>query len=737
MRGFILSVFTIAAATALATGCGSETSTVPVVGSIDLSVTPAGATIQQGGSTQVTGTIVRSNFTGDVAISVAGAPSGVTGTVTLAPVGGGNTAQVTLAASSGTAVGTYPLTVTASGSGVASDSATFALTITAATPASFTMTLGSPTLSLAQGGTAPSTLTFARTAFTGNIALTAENLPTGVTAVFGTNPVGGVTSSVTFNATAAAPPGTFNTVLIRGTSSGLTDVTAAVALTVSITGSYSIAPGNGTLNVVQGNNITTSVNATRAGGFAGTIVYAVTGPASAALPAGLTAAVAPTGTADQNTLTVTTAASLAPATYPIVVHATSFGLEQTASINVIVAFAGATVRLDYSQCAASGKPLWLAYQDGAGAFARVVGVGDLYTFNVTSSKGAYAAVTGSAGGYSTNVQYFSQAEAGALVPGCTAASAVKTVNGTVASMTASDYANVSMGGSGVTIFPPLAPFQLVGVAAGAQDLVAYRRNSATAGGVNDRLIIRRGLDVANGGSLAVIDFANPLELLLPTTATFTVTNAAAGKVQIQDQRYLTGNACTSHDMYSKSGVGATLFVYGVPVGSQAASDFYRFTVTEEVAPAVTRSLATSFHTLAARSVTLPAMIGANATVATSALNTYRLMQSIVVVPADYQSVMFTYSETTTTLRGAAMNGIIANGNAYTITHSAGYLNGAGTTTMTATDFGGITGFQAIWGPSKFSAINYVTTGTGVTGGSACTEGSTTKSSSIGGNVSTG
>ena len=52
-------------------------------------------------------------------------------------------------------------------------------------------------------------------------------LAAGVTAAFGTNPVPGSSSNVTFTASPTAQPGTFNTILIRGTAAGLTDVTAA------------------------------------------------------------------------------------------------------------------------------------------------------------------------------------------------------------------------------------------------------------------------------------------------------------------------------------------------------------------------------------------------------------------------------------------------------------------------------------------------------------------------------
>ncbi len=711
----------------LAAGCGSSTTTTPVIGSIRLSVTPTAATIQQGGSTQVSGTIGRTNFTGDVAISVNGAPAGVTGSVTLAPVSGGNSAQVTLSAAASTVVGTYPLTVVAKGSGIDSAAATFTLTIAAATPASYTMTLGTSTQLLAQGGTAPSTITIARTAFTGNVALTAENLPAGVTATFGTNPITGTTSSVTFAATTTTTPGTFNNILIRGTSAGLSDVTAGVTLTVTVTGSFTIAAGSASLSVVQGNNITTAINATRAGGFAGTIVYTVTGPANAALPSGLTAAVTPTATADQNTLTVAATAGLAVATYPLVVHATSFGTEQTTNVSATVTPAGSIVQLDYSLCTASSRPIWTAYQDGTGAFTRVTPVSNVFTFTIFGTKAAAATVVQNGTTFSTTVQYFSQGEATSLTSGCATLSG-KTITSTVAGLSTGLVANVSMGGAATSFSAPTTSGPLFPVASGAQDLLAYFRSSATAGAANDRLIVRRGLNVPDGGAVTpVLDYTNAAEYLLPTTFTVNVAGATSGNIVSQNQMYYTGAACTPHLLYDKSGTTNSLFVYGMPVANQLASDFYRLTVTEQLAAAVTRSTATSFHTLAARTVTVPTVLSPTVTTVAAAAPNYRLLQSTFPFPADYQSATFSYNESIATLRSTGQ--FAGQATTYTITQSAGYIGGAGTVTMTATDFGNVSGFVPAWGP-KTSAITYNTGATGNSGGSICTEGSTTRSMSV-------
>lgn len=290
-----ISVCALLAAVALLPACGSggSTTTTPS-GSIALSLSPGAATIQQGGSTQVTGTVIRTNFTADIAISVSGAPTGVSGTVTLAPINGGNTAQVTLAASSATPVGTYTLTVVASGTGVSAAQATFTLTIAAATPASFTVALGSPALSIVQGASGSSTIQLARTNFTGSIAFAADNLPAGATAAFSPPSTTDVTGSVLLTIPTSVAAGTYN-LLIRGTASGLTDATAALALTVTPEPrTLAVATGNGQsaeAGVALANPIVARVTRVSDGtGVSGvTVSFAVTaGGGSLSVPSGVT-----------------------------------------------------------------------------------------------------------------------------------------------------------------------------------------------------------------------------------------------------------------------------------------------------------------------------------------------------------------------------------------------------------------------------------------------------------------
>ena len=104
-------------------------STVPAFA---LSVTPALDSVPQGGSGKVSVNITRANgFAGAVNLAVSGAPTGLTVTPNPASITG-DSATLAIAAALSTAAGNYPLTVTATGNGVAQHTATFNVQVTPA-----------------------------------------------------------------------------------------------------------------------------------------------------------------------------------------------------------------------------------------------------------------------------------------------------------------------------------------------------------------------------------------------------------------------------------------------------------------------------------------------------------------------------------------------------------------------------------------------------------------------------
>ncbi|HMN07483.1 MAG TPA: hypothetical protein PKC83_01760 [Gemmatimonadaceae bacterium] len=86
------------------------------------------ATVNQGASTQFTVNITRTNFAGNVTIQLAGLPAGVTPTITTSPTAG-NAVTVQLAVGAATVPGSYGITVTGSGTGIANATTQFTLNV--------------------------------------------------------------------------------------------------------------------------------------------------------------------------------------------------------------------------------------------------------------------------------------------------------------------------------------------------------------------------------------------------------------------------------------------------------------------------------------------------------------------------------------------------------------------------------------------------------------------------------
>lgn len=605
-----------AAVLALATAtfvqaCGSSNDTTTATGSIALALSASSASVAQGGSTTVTGTITRTDFTGSVAVTVEGAPTGVTGTA----VPSGDAATVTITVASTTAAGVYPLTVRAHGAGLTTDATqTFTLTVTAATSSTFTL-LGTPTsLSVAQGAT----------------------------------------------------------------------------------------------------NATGGVKATRTGGFAGTITYSISGA-----PTGVTATFTPTATTDSTQVAVSATGAVATGTYAVLIHGVSGALDVTTPLNVVVTAGtggNGSVRLDFSACAALSKPVWIAFQDGSGAWTHVTGAGDVYTFNIASAKGAVAVVTPSGANFSTVVTYGSQAELMGNTGGCGTSATTKVVNGSVAGLNAGDIAEMSLGGS-LAIVTTNTTFMLPTVLNGTFDLVGYRRNVLTPG-VGDRGLLRRDQNIAAAGTLAVADFGGT-EAFDAATANVTATGAGAGDQILQQMNYLTGSACTQSPLYTVTGSTATTFaIFGIPAAQQRATDFHSLTLSDVSGLIASRTVTVNFHTMANQTVAFGAPLNPTVTDVTGSL-AFKRLQAALTLPTDYGIGTFSYSD--------------ASGNFVSVIQTAGYLGGNTAVTLAFPDLSAASGLTTTWFPPAAGAVTYSVAGLAVPA-NACAEGATSRFTSTTGSM---
>ena len=390
----------------------------------------------------------------------------------------------------------------------------------------------------------------------------------------------GNSATLTLSVGAGVTPGEY-ALTITGTATGLEPQTTGLATTVTeaVPESFTLALNPSSLSIQQGAGANSTVTITRGGGFAGAVAFSITG-----LPAGMTATADPASTAgNSSTVSVTVGAGVAPGAYPLVVTGSATGLpDQTTNLSVTVtASGGGGQEVSFTFCDETGLPLWVAYQDGNGAWTQVVGVANTYTFNLTQAKGGIAFVMDQGGGETTTQVFFAAAQELANIGAnyCeNPAGTSKTVNGSVAGLGLTDQSTISMGGATAAVFGAgPGTFMLQTVSDGPRDLIATRATFTGGGGgfqtVLNKMIIRRGLNPVNGATLPVLDFGSG-EAFDPETRNLTINNLG-GDQPVVTTSYYTDNGTVAVLLTDITNSGT---YPGVGAARQVAGDLHSITI---------------------------------------------------------------------------------------------------------------------------------------------------------------
>ena len=279
-------------------------------------------TINVGTGTSANGSVYvydEYGFNGNVTLSVAGLPSGVTAVWSPNPTTGSS--SLSLTASSSAKTGQYPLTVT----GVSgSQTATTTFTLGVYTP---TFTLETYNVTMGQGTTASSQVYVEpEYGFTGSVNLAVSGLPSGVTATFTPNPTTGY-SALSLQASSNATLGQY-TVTVTGTS-GTRTVTNTFTLGV-YTPTFTLY-GNNSVSLGQGSSTTSYMDISPQYGFNGSVNLSIGG-----LPSGVTASFSPNPTTGYSTLTLQATSAAALGQYTLTVTGTSGGQTATTTVTLTV-----------------------------------------------------------------------------------------------------------------------------------------------------------------------------------------------------------------------------------------------------------------------------------------------------------------------------------------------------------------------------------------------------------------
>jgi len=180
-------------------------------------------------------------------------------------------------------------------------------------------------VSIPQGGSNTITVTLIRGGgFSGPVDLTAEGMPSGMTATVTPSQLTGTTTNatVTVNVASTVAAGAY-TVTLRGSASGIgqTTVNYTVTVTAAAAIDYQLSAAPAALTIAPGANQQTTVNIARTN-FTGAVTLSLEAP-----PAGITATfnpAAPTG--NSSVVTISVAASVAAGNYNVQIKGAATGV---------------------------------------------------------------------------------------------------------------------------------------------------------------------------------------------------------------------------------------------------------------------------------------------------------------------------------------------------------------------------------------------------------------------------
>ncbi len=679
--------------TASGTGVTAQTATVALTVTASsapdfaLTASPASLSIVNGQTGTSTLTVARTGgFAGNVTLALEGAPAGVTGVFAPNPATAGNS-TLTITTTTTAVAGTYNLVVRGTATGQTDRTTAIALTV--APVPSITLAVGSPTLSAAVGTTATSTVTIVRVgSFTGDIALTAENLPTGVTASFApaTLTAGVTTSTLTLTVGSTAVAAATN-ITVRATGTGVTAQTGTIAFTVTAAQGITVAAN--AVSIQQGATGASTVTITRLGGFAGAVNLAVTG-----LPSGVTATFTPaavTGTTSSLSFVVSATATIGSFNPTITATATG-ATTVTATVPLtitVVATGGAAVA--YRFCAADGIPAFFAFRNGStGSWTPVtIGANSTFNFSIAGTTGQVAYAVASAGnGVQVTVLLYAASEfPGVAQQQCVSNPLTKSVTGTVAGLAAGQSATVTLG-AGTASVSTNGAFTITGATDGSTDLIATRTaiNFTTGTIGQDKVIVRRNLNPAAGGSIgAVLDFG-AAEAVAPASAAYTVANAN-GEALTSLSLFQTANGASGSFINFTQNATSPITLIGVPSSLTQAGDLHAATViaSTTVGTLTTQRAVFQYNKdIAARTVTL----GAAATAPT--------LTSLASAPYARPRVQGSWQSDYGDVVSASFTQ--TNVRTWVITGSRAYFGtGSATFDFDLPDLSGVAGFNNTWG----------------------------------------
>jgi len=190
---------------------------------------PSVMSVGAGQATNARISLIRTNYTAAVPMTLFNAPSGVTATFSPNPVTDTVT-QMTLSADATTVPGTYNIGVR--GNEGTSFQATAPVALTVTPPGTISLSTAINPLAVPKNTSVPAGITITRTNYSASVTITLSGVPAGVTTTFA-SPVAGNTFSITFTNSGTGVPGAYP-IVITASGPGLTGTLPTLTLTINV-----------------------------------------------------------------------------------------------------------------------------------------------------------------------------------------------------------------------------------------------------------------------------------------------------------------------------------------------------------------------------------------------------------------------------------------------------------------------------------------------------------------------
>jgi uncharacterized membrane protein len=188
---------------------------------------------------------------------------------------------------------------------------------------SITLSVSPGSVTVAQGATAPLTVTVGREGEVGDVTVSVSGLPAGVTAAPLTLAAGTATGTVTLSAAANATVGT-GSAIVTASASGVTAVTQTLAVTVqqASPGAFALNASAANVTLPAGGSVNLTLTVARTAPFAGAVALA-----SVNTPTGFTVTFNPQSvTGNQSTVTIAAASTVTPGAFQLTIQGSGSGV---------------------------------------------------------------------------------------------------------------------------------------------------------------------------------------------------------------------------------------------------------------------------------------------------------------------------------------------------------------------------------------------------------------------------